>query len=207
MNTRDILDQVVTFAQACEMLGQSSNYMNDLVKAGKLVEEEQYIKAGRISITTKNEVEKIRLRGQKYMGKSRDFNLMAKESVLIKNAKDLVEKLYEIADIAERKGFNMKTYGAVMDIAGQRNLRGDAWTYRYMLECMEKYCTNKLHLKQDITADIRKRLEETEMTDMRYMADTGDPILEGGKESGESLKEEEQVLSDAFQYFILTMGR
>lgn len=200
-----LLEQVVTFAQACEMLGQSSTYMNDLVKANKIIEGEQYIKCGRIGLTTKNEVEKIRLRSKKNMSKSRDFNLMAKESVLIKNVRDLVSKLYEIADIAESKGANMSTYGAVMDIAGQHTVKG-AWTYGYMLDSMDKYCSTKLHLKELPTTELRKDLEDTEMLGMCYMADTGKPVLEGGKE-GPSLKEEEQVLSDAFQYFLLTLGR
>ena len=43
------------------------------------------------------------------------------------------------------------------------------------------------------------------MLEMRYMADTNEPVLEGGKE-GESLKEDEQVLSNAFQYFLLVLS-
>lgn len=199
-----ILEQVVTFAQACEILGQNSSYMNDLVKAGKIIYGEEYIKAGRIGLTTKNEVEKIRLRGQKYMGKNRDFNLLAKESVLIRNIKDLVSKIYEVAEIADQKGLKLKTYGQIMDIVGQRTVKG-AWTYGYMLDCMDKYCTTKLQIKESLTEDLRKRLEEAEMLTMRYMGDTGKSVLEGGKE-GESLKENEQVLSSAFQYFLLMLS-
>ena len=141
------LEQVVTFSQACEILGQNSSYMNDLVKAKKILENEHYIKCGRIAITTRNEVEKIRLRGQKYMSGKRDFNLLAKESVLISNIKKLVEKVYEVVEIANQKGLKLKTYGQVMDILGQRTVKG-AWTYGYMLDCIDKYYTVKLHLKE-----------------------------------------------------------
>ena len=191
-----LLEQVITFSEACELLGQNQNYMTDLVKSGKLVEGEDYRKAGRIGLTTKFEVERIRLRGQKYMGKNRDFNLMANESILVKGVKDLVTKLYEIVKIAEDKGLRLKTFGDVMDIAGQRT-SGVTWTYRHMIENMQRYCNVKLHLKDDILSDLISQLEESGLINMTYMEER-DSV---------DITQEEQLLADAFQYFLMTLGR
>lgn len=55
----NILNEVMTFAEATEYLGKSKQYMNDLVKAGKIIEGDHYRAAGRVKLIKKEVVEQL----------------------------------------------------------------------------------------------------------------------------------------------------
>lgn len=55
-----VLNEVMTFAEATAYLGKSKQYMNDLVKAGKLVDGVDYRCAGRVKLVKKTVVDLLK---------------------------------------------------------------------------------------------------------------------------------------------------
>lgn len=55
-----VLEKVMTFSEATKYLGKSKQYMNDLVKSGKLIEGDHYRSAGRVKLVKCSVVEKIK---------------------------------------------------------------------------------------------------------------------------------------------------
>lgn len=88
----NILQEVMTFAEATDYLGKSKQYMNDLVKSDKLIENVHYRTAGRIKLIKRNIVESIE-RGE--------FKLKEYEKLLIE-VKELIGETVRLTDLDDK---------------------------------------------------------------------------------------------------------
>lgn len=56
----NVLNEVLTLAEGNELIGRGRTYLNDMIKAGKLIEGEHYRVAGRVKLIARSVVLEIK---------------------------------------------------------------------------------------------------------------------------------------------------